>query len=90
MGSATSCSLAVIAVGGWKIFDIIAIAIINSWEGAIALDGHIIMFEHGCGSLKVLLIQSISDSRGQFIKQKSHNVDKGRLLKWLICLRFVF
>ena len=90
MGSATGCSLAVIAVGGWKIFDIIAIAVIKGWEGAIAFDGHVIMFEHGCGSLTVLLTKSMPDSTGQFIKQKFHNVDKRLFLKLLVCLRFVF
>ena len=56
----------------------------------IALDGHVIMFEHGYGSLTLLLTKSMSDSTGQFVKQKSHNVDKCLFLKLVICLRFVF
>jgi hypothetical protein len=67
-----------------------SIIIFHVIQQAIALDGHVIMFEHGYGSLTVLLIKSMPDATGQFVKQKSHHVDKGLLLKWLVCLRFVF
>ena len=61
-----------------------SIIIFHVIQQAIALDGHVIMFEHGYGSLTVLLTRSMHDSTGQFIKQKSHHVDKRLPLKLLV------